>query len=297
MAPDAPSAPPPAGRSRPLWRHLLLGPTRLRAGWRVLLFILLVTGIGGLPLAVFGITWRDAFRWRFWEGSVWGFAAVAALVGMIALGGGYHVRGFALHGTELARMALLWLAAMTLVGISEEVTFRGYFLSTLGDGVGFWLAAGLTSLAFSLIHYFGKPMENLADALSVGLIGLFFCFTIRRTGNLWFAIGFHFAFDFAALSLFGAPNTGNRGRPVAGHLLDGTFSGPDWLTGGVRGAEASWLVFIVIAAMFVLFHMRHREAISDSTLVMGQPGGSRNPPGRRAIRDFTFDDTSALLVY
>ena len=103
-------------------------------------------------------------------------------------------------------------------------------------------------------------MENLADALSVGLIGLFFCFTIRRTGNLWFAIGFHFAFDFAALSLFGAPNTGNQGRPVAGHLLDGTFSGPDWLTGGVRGAEASWLVFIVIAAMFVLFHMRHREA-------------------------------------
>ena|SRR2546426_8481379 len=94
MAPDAPSAPPPAGRSRPLWRHLLLGPTRL------LLFILLVTGIGGLPLAVFGITWRDAFRWRFWEGSVWGFAAVAALVGMIALGGGYYVRSFALHGAD-----------------------------------------------------------------------------------------------------------------------------------------------------------------------------------------------------
>ena len=62
-----------------------------------------------------------------------------------------------------------------------------------------------------------------------------------------------------ALSLFGAPNTGNQGRPVSGHLLDGTFSGPDWLTGGVRGVEASGLVFIVIAAMFGLFHLRHRE--------------------------------------
>jgi len=33
----------------------------------------------------------------------------------------------------------------------------------------------------------------------------------------------------------------------------------DWLTGGVRGVEASGLVFIVIAAMFGLFHLRHRE--------------------------------------
>ena len=46
---------------------------------------------------------------------------------------------------------------------------------------------------------------------------------------------------------------------MSGHLLDGTFSGPDWLTGGVRGVEASGLVFIVFAAMFGLFHLRHRE--------------------------------------
>jgi membrane protease YdiL (CAAX protease family) len=219
----------------------------------------LVARIDRLPFAVFGITWRDAFRGHFWEGSLWGLVAVGALVGMIALGGGYRAHGLALHGAELARMTALWLAVMTLVGLSEEFLFRGYFLSALTDGVGFWSAAALTSLDFALTHYFGKPMENLTDALSVGLIGLFLCFTLRRTGTLWFAIGFHFAFDFAALVLFGAPNTGNGGRPIEGHLLDGTFAGPDWLTGGVRGVEASALVFIVIAALFALFHLRHRD--------------------------------------
>ena len=301
MAPEASNS---VAAPRSTWRDIFLGPRRLRAGWRVLIFSATVTAIsalfaltfqilklhvvGGwspvrflateamtpviglaatalvaridrLPFAVFGITWRDAFRGRFWEGSLWGFLAVAALVGMIALGGGYRAHGLALHGAELARMTALWLAAMTLVGLSEEVVFRGYFLSALSDGVGFSAAAALTSLDFAVTHYLGKPMENLADALSVGLIGLFLCFTIRRTGTLWFAIGFHFAFDFAALALFGAPNTGNGGRPIEGHLLDGTFTGPDWLTGGVRGMEASLLVFVVIGALFVLFHLRHRE--------------------------------------
>ncbi len=284
-------------------RHVFFGPVRLRAGWRLLTFSLLIVAIavliktvgdafhvrGGegwsagsftigeamtlgigliataimaridrLPFTRFGLSAKDAFGGRFWEGSLWGFAAVAALVGMIAMGGGYHVSGWAIHGGALVRAAAIWLVAMALVGLSEEVVFRGYALSSLADGVGFWPAALLLSLDFSLTHFFGKPMENLADALSVGLIGLFLCFSIRRTGNLWFAIGFHFGFDFAALPFFGAPNTGNGGRPIEGHLLNGVFSGPDWLTGGVRGAEASLLVFPLIAALFALIHFRYR---------------------------------------
>src|SRR5262245_16834631 len=283
------------------WRHVFLGPVRLRAGWRVLLFVAISTLIGGgvraivfaaklpisddwtapafigielltfaiaivttaimgridrLPFARFGLAWREAFGELFWEGSLWGFGAVAVIVAAIASLGGYHVHGWAIQGPALLRNALLWGVAMVLVGLSEEASFRGYPLAALADGIGFWPAAALLSLDFSLTHYFGKPMENLADALSVGLIGLFLCFTLRRTGSLWFAMGFHFAFDFAAIPFCGAPNTGNHGHPVDTRLLDATFSGPDWLTGGVRGIEASYFVFPVIAALFALFHRR-----------------------------------------
>lgn len=235
---------------------LISEPITLAIG---LLATFIMSRIDRLPFKVYGITWRGLFGARFWEGSLWGFLSVAVLVAAIMLSGGYHVRGVALNGGALAQSALSWLVAMILLGLSEEIMFRGYFLSALSDGVGFWLAALVTCADFVLAHAF-KPMENVTDLLSIFLIGLFLCFTVRRTGTLWFAIGFHFAFDFAALILFGAPNTGNQGRPLPGHLLDATWSGPDWLTGGVRGLEASGLIFVVIAALFLLFHLRHRQA-------------------------------------
>src|SRR5205085_4807195 len=118
---------------------------------------------------------------------------------------------------------------------------------TLGEAIGFWPAAIVLSLIFAAVHYFFKPMENIADAASVGLLGLFMSYTVLRTGAIWFAVGFHALFDYAAIYLFGAPNSGNRGQPIATKLLTGSYHGPHWLTGGPLGVEASWLVFTVIA--------------------------------------------------
>ena len=214
--------------------------------------------IDRLPFARFGLPLPQAFGAMFWEGSLWGFGAVMVLIASIAALGGYHVHGWAMEGPTLVVNSVLWIVAMIGVGLSEEAAFRGYPLAALADGIGFWPAAALLSLDFAATHYFFKPMENVADALSVGLIGLFLCFTLRRTGSLWFAIGFHFAFDFAAIPFVGSPNTGNQGHPVNTRLLDATFSGPDWLTGGVRGIEASWLVFPVIAGLFAMCHWKFR---------------------------------------
>jgi CAAX protease family protein len=209
-------------------------------------------------LARYGLPLQGAFGRHFWAGALWGGLAVCGLVGLIALFGGYSVSGLALTGGALLRSAVLWAVTMVLLGLYEELLFRGYPQLTLATGMGFWAAALLISASFSAVHYFFKPMENIADALSVGLIGLFLCLTLRRTGSLWWAIGFHFAFDYAALVVFGAPNTGNDGQSIADHLLASSWHGPDWLTGGPRGAEASLLVFVVIAALFALFSRIYR---------------------------------------
>jgi len=212
--------------------------------------------VDGLPFERFGLALHPASADLFWEGAFWGGAAVVVLVAGIAALGGYHIRGWSQTGGSLPANTLLWLAAMALVGLSEETSFRGYPLAALADGIGFWPASVVLSIVFAALHYFFKPMESIADGLSVGLLGLFLCFTLRRTGSLWFAIGFHFAFDFAAVPFFGAPNSGNHGRPVDTRLLDSSVSGPDWLTGGACGIEASWLVFAVIAALFALLRQR-----------------------------------------
>jgi len=276
---------------------------RLRAGWRLLVFAVMVEGMGelvglfleyvlhvraagftatstaigeaiqlglavlgtlimarleGRPFSSYGVADRARVA-RFWVGSLWGFLAVVALIALILAARGLTIDGLAIHGGDLARYLLLWTLAMIGIGLYEEVYFRGYPLYTLAGGMGFWPAAVVLSVLFGAIHFFLKPMENGFDFLSVSLIALFLCLTLRRTGSLWFAIGFHFAFDWAALFVFAAPNTANQGKPLIGHLLDVRYTGPWWLTGGPLGIEASVMVFVVIAALFLLFNARYRE--------------------------------------
>ena len=194
------------------------------------------------------------------EGALWGLAGSVVIVIAIAALGGAEFRGLALRGATAWKSALLWGLAMLLLGLSEEFLFRGYPLVTLARGMGFWPAALLLSAAFGAVHYFFKPMETWADGVSVGLYGLFWCFTFRRTGSLWFAIGFHAMSDYADMVVFAEPNTGNEGLPVPGHLLDVAFPGPTWMTGGPCGTEASLLVFPILAALFFLCDRRFPHA-------------------------------------
>src|SRR5437764_8821894 len=207
----------------------------------------------------YGFSTGGALR-HLLAGSAWGLGAVALTVGAIAAFGGFTMAGFHLHGTTLLGYAVGWLAAMFVLGASEEATFRATGMFTLGDAMGIWPAAVVTTLIFSALHYFGKPHESIADALSVGLLGFFMAFTIIRTGSIWWAVGFHALFDYAALFLFGSPNTAIRGgEPVATKLLTSAFHGPQWLTGGRTGIEASWLVFPILAALFVAFDRVYRR--------------------------------------
>jgi len=200
----------------------------------------------GLPLA-------QAFGARFWEGALVGvvWVTIVALL-MIALGG-MRVAGFALHGPSLVWAALAWLGANLLVGIGEEAWFRGYLLQTLGKGLGFWAAAIVLSLWFVAEHYFFKTGENLWDCISLFAFGMLICFSVLRTGSLWFAVGLHVAFDYMQLFVVG---TRNGAQVPVGHLLDATFPGPAWVNGGQLGTEASLLMYPLFVAAFVYVAVR-----------------------------------------
>jgi CAAX protease family protein len=207
----------------------------------------------------YGIPLRRNAAPQVIEGFVWGTAVPVLAVLMVIWFGGASYHGFALHGDVLLRTAALWFVTMLILGFYEEWAFRGYPLHVLARGIGFWPAAIVNAIGFGALHYFEKPMENIADFAAVSLITLFMCFTIFRTQALWFAIGFHAAFDYFALIVLSAPNTGNLGKPLPGHLLDIRYTGADWLTGGPRGLEASAPMFAVIALAFVLYFIRTRS--------------------------------------
>lgn len=201
----------------------------------------------------YGLPLRAMFRRHFWQGILWGFGASLVMVILLRLFGAASLNGVALHGQALVTSALLWAAAFLLLGFAEEFAYRGYSQVTLSGGMGFWPAAVLLSAIFGAVHYFFKPMENWMDGLSVGLFGLFWCFTLWRTGSLWFAVGFHAMSDYADMVLFAQPNTGNNGQSLTGHLLNVSYHGPDWLTGGPRGTEASAFEFVILGILFLAF--------------------------------------------
>lgn len=223
----------------------------------------LIAFICTLPFALYehrglfsyGFTLRDRFGARLGEGFVVG-AVMAGLVGigMIALGG-MQIKGFALTGAALAYSALAWFGANIVVGIAEEFFFRSYLLQTLWKGIGFWPASIAIALLFTAAHYFFKPGENIWDVITLMGLSLWLCYTVLRTGTLWFAVGFHIAYDFMQLFVIGTPN----GTQIPqGRMFDVTFNGPAWLTGGVLGTEASLLMYPLILAIWVYVWWRFR---------------------------------------
>jgi hypothetical protein len=154
------------------------------------------------------------------------------------------------------------LLAALLIALSEEIFFRGYFLSTLADGIGFWPAAILQSLFFGFVlHYLEKDDETLLDGVNVSLIALFFCWTVLRSGDIAWATGIHFSFNFTSFFVLGSPNTA-FGGPVDPHLLDSSFAGPQWLTGGATGLEASVVTTVAFVVLFLVVERGFRRRAS-----------------------------------
>jgi membrane protease YdiL (CAAX protease family) len=201
------------------------------------------------PFDGYGLPRGAAFGARFWQGAAWGIAMIAGIVFLIRAFGGFSFGELALRGPALWGYAVLWAVVFVFVGLFEEFLFRGYAQFTLATGMGFWPAATALSAAFGAIHLHNGG-EDKIGALSVFAIGMFFCLTLRRTGNLWFAVGLHATFDWGETFLFSVPDSG---LIAPGHLLNSSFHGPVWLTGGTVGPEGSAMAFAVVALAAVLF--------------------------------------------
>jgi uncharacterized protein len=224
-----------------------------------------LAGLERRRFAEYGMPLAQALGKNFWVGSLWGIAAVSALMLLIRMLGGYSFGALDLSSSDAARYGLEWAAAFFLVGVYEEFFFRGYLQFTLTSGMHFWPAALLLSAAFGAVHL-RNPGEGPVGALSVLLTGMFLCFTLRRTGTLWFAIGFHAAYDFGETYVYSVPDSG---IVMPGHLLASSFHGPAWLTGGTVGPEASVFDFVIFAIALVIFDRVYRERKTDVSMRSG----------------------------
>jgi CAAX protease family protein len=199
----------------------------------------------------YGLPARRDTPKRFLQGALFGLVEISAVIGVIAAFGAYHFGDLAVHGMALLRWAAFWGIFFLVVGFYEEFSFRGYPQFTLAQATGFWPAALLLSCGFGAVHL-GNTGENWVGIAGIVLTGLFWSFTLRRTGDLWFAVGMHASFDFGETFLYSVPDSG---LVFPGHLSNATLAGPAWLTGGNAGPEGSLLDFIVLLIFFCVFHL------------------------------------------
>ena len=233
-----------------------------------LVSVLLVTGIAALleqrRVDGYGLPVAHAFGKLFWKGMLAGLLVVVFVATAMIATGAMKVHGLALGATGLPWFGLLWLGANVLVGLNEEYLFRGYALRVLWRGAGFWPAALVTTAIFSGLHL-SKPHENAMDIGMIFIVGLAICLSVHRTGTLWWAVGWHTAFDFGQFFLIG---TNNGGQTPVGHLFKVSFPGSAWLNGGELGTEAS--IFMVPAAIatfvYVLWFLRGKDDDTRKTL-------------------------------
>lgn len=164
-----------------------------------------------------------------------GLAAGAALfsivVGVLWLVGSYHVVGFNPHADWLPALLMVGLGA----GIGEELLFRGALFRIVEEGLGSWAALAISALFFGLAHA-GNPGATAWSSAAIAIeAGLLFGLLYHVTRSLPLCMGVHTAWNFCQGTVYGIPVSGLQ----ADGWLVSTRSGPDWLSGGVFGAEAS----------------------------------------------------------
>jgi membrane protease YdiL (CAAX protease family) len=231
-------------------------PLKAMFAFCVVLATWIVSRMEERPLADYGIPPRGIFGLRFWEGCLWGFAMLSAILLILRVSVHFQIDSVALSGGAVFRYAFGWGAVFLAVALHEEFAFRGYWLFSFARRFNFWRAALFTSLVFGAAHL-GNPNENILGILQVVWIGLLFCLMIRRTGTVWFALGFHAAWDWAETFFYGTPDSGLLG---VGRYLNTSVQGPKWLTGGSAGPEGSVIAFLVLLLCALLVHLRFPKA-------------------------------------
>jgi membrane protease YdiL (CAAX protease family) len=313
ITPTEPVPPP----QPPTIRKIFIGKDGLRAGWSLLIFILIFAALAvcvnvaahklhptaskppgpsseisiragflneSIPLLMtLLVTWimskierrpnsvygfgDSRMPSHFLAGLAWGIICLSLLILALWKTGLLVFDRRLLFGSDVFRYGAIWLVGFLVVGLLEEYLTRGYLQYTLTRGLaglyqwafktrysmalGFWTSAVIFSILFGLGHN-SNPGESPIGLLAAGLAAMVFCFSLWRTGSLWWAIGFHTSWDWGQSFLYGVADSGTM---VQHHLLATHPLGKPIFSGGTTGPEGSIyiLAILALASLVILF--------------------------------------------
>ena len=188
-------------------------------------------------------------------GTAAGLLLFSVMIGVLYLLGSYHVTGTNPDAPWVPALLMFGLGA----GIGEEIICRGVLFRIIEEGLGTWVALVVSALFFGAAHI-ANPGATLWSSAAIAIeAGLLFGVLYHVTRSLPICMGLHAAWNFAQGTIYGVPVSGVK----ADGWLVSTRSGPDWLSGGAFGVEASviGLILCLLCTLGLLVVMRRRSSI------------------------------------
>ncbi|WP_156256352.1 CPBP family intramembrane glutamic endopeptidase [Sandarakinorhabdus oryzae] len=181
-----------------------------------------------------------------------GSALYAGCVGILMVLGMYRIDGF----NPISYMVPEIAGALSS-GFLEELVFRAVLFRIVEEWLGSWVSLIVSSFVFGFLHLI-NPEATLIGAIFITVeAGILLAAAYMVTRRLWMSFGFHMAWNYTQSAVFSGIVSGNAPAPG---LIRPTIQGPDLLTGGQFGIEASLTAFgLCTATGIVLLVMAVRR--------------------------------------
>ena len=177
---------------------------------------------------------------EFGVGLLLGFGLFTACILILVLLGYYRIEGLN-SWTLMLPMVPMAISSSFL----EELIHRGVLFRVTEEYLGSWIALVATSAFFGARHL-GNPDATVIGAVFIAIeAGVLLAAAYMLTRRLWVSIGFHMSWNFTQAAIFSGTVSGVEMPPG---LVKAVIEGPELLTGGKFGVEASIFAFLLCTA-------------------------------------------------
>jgi uncharacterized protein len=197
-------------------------------------------------------------------GLLFGIILFLSVVTLLAMFGAYSLDQIDTVG-GLSQAIIHMLPKIAAGALIEEMLFRLLLLRLLERSFGTAWALVLSSLMFGFAHLGNAGATPLICVLLGIELGLLFGAAFLLTRRLWLCAALHLSWNFMQGAVFSIAVSGQTGQG----WLRSSLSGPDWLTGGAFGAEASVIsVAVCLLGSTFLLYLTYRVDKADPSFVL-----------------------------